>query len=362
MLKVAIKHDFAGLALDIGFEADGGITALFGRSGAGKTTVINAVAGLIKPHSGTIQLDGRTLSGPKTFVPPHRRRIGYVFQDARLFPHLSVQQNLNFGRWFARRRDDPNRIIDMLGLSHLLDRRPARLSGGEKQRVAIGRALLSSPDLLLLDEPMAALDAARKAEIMPYLERLRDERLPILYVSHSLAEVARLANSVVLIDAGKVRAVGPPSAVLADPLAGQDGGAVIDVVVAANEADGLARLSFSGGDIFMPVSATVGARLRVHIRAQDVMIATQAPVQLSALNVLPAVVQSSVDEGAQTLVAMRVGEAQLSARITTRSARALGLEAGRPCFAIVKTMAIADQSFSVVSEGATTGASSDRSR
>jgi molybdate transport system ATP-binding protein len=196
-LSVRLCHRFGGFDLDLAFDAPGGVTALFGRSGAGKTTVINAVAGLLRPDAGRIVAAGRVLldTGAGVNLPAHRRRIGYVFQDARLFPHLTVRQNLLYGRWFGGRRDGPglDRIVALLGIGGLLPRRPATLSGGEKARVAIGRAILSNPDLLALDEPLAALDEARRAEILPYLERLRDDLgLPMLYVSHALAEVARL--------------------------------------------------------------------------------------------------------------------------------------------------------------------------
>lgn len=180
MLKVALRQPLAGFTLDLSFEAPTGVTVLFGGSGSGKTTVINAVAGLMRPRSGRVALNDRLLFDVEQgiWLPPHRRRLGYIFQEARLFPHLTVRQNLLFGRWFAPRRaarEDLERIVSMLGINALMQRHPAALSGGEKQRVAIGRALLSSPDLLLADEPLAALDDARKEEILPYFERLRDE-------------------------------------------------------------------------------------------------------------------------------------------------------------------------------------------
>ncbi len=222
-LEVALRHDLGGFRLDVAFTAPAGITALFGRSGSGKTTVVNAIAGLLRPEMGRILVDGAVLldTTAGVFVPRHRRRIGYVFQEGRLFPHLSVRQNLVFGRWFAADRAPPaeiGHVVEMLGIGHLLDRRPAGLSGGEKQRVAIGRALLASPRLLLMDEPLASLDAARKEEILPYLERLRDEvKVPILYVSHAIPEVTRLATTVVALVDGRVALSGPATAVLSDP-------------------------------------------------------------------------------------------------------------------------------------------------
>jgi len=215
MLEVDIEHRFGSFELDIHFRSGRGLTALFGRSGAGKTSVVNVIAGLVRPERGRVVVEGSVLIDTERRIsaPAHRRRVGYVFQEDRLFPHLTVRQNLLFGRWFAlgpalaSRLDD---VVDLLGIGALLDRRPGRLSGGERQRVAIGRALLASPRLLLMDEPLASLDARRKDEILPYIERLRDQAgVPIVYVSHAVAEVTRLANTIVLISDGRVRAVGP---------------------------------------------------------------------------------------------------------------------------------------------------------
>src|SRR5260221_556145 len=214
MLDLAITHRLGRFALDVAFQSGSGLTALFGRSGSGKTSVVNIIAGLLRPERGRIVVDDTVLvdTARGVFLAKHKRRIGYVFQDARLFPHLSVRHNLLFGRWFApraERQETLASIVSLLGIGHLLERRPNALSGGEKQRVAIGRALLASPRLLLMDEPLASLDAERKDEILPYLERLRDEtRIPIIYVSHSLAEVARLATTMVLMSEGRVDAVG----------------------------------------------------------------------------------------------------------------------------------------------------------
>ncbi len=209
MISVAARHALGEFALDFAFESDARVIALFGPSGSGKSTLLNVVAGLIRPQVGLVRVEGRVLTDTQagTFVPPHRRRIGYVFQDTRLFPHLSVRRNLAYGRWFtsaSERYASPEEIVALLGLGTLLDRRPPTLSGGEKQRVAIGRALLASPRLLLMDEPLASLDAARKAETLPYIERLRDElAIPVVYVSHSRDEVDRLADEVVHLEAGR---------------------------------------------------------------------------------------------------------------------------------------------------------------
>ena len=214
MLSLDVEKRLGGFFIRACFESAGGVTALFGGSGAGKTTLVNMIAGLLAPDRGRIVLDHMTLfdSATGTNVPVHRRRIGYVFQEGRLFPHLTVTRNLDYGRRMCALAPDPvemERIVTLLDIGHLLGRRPGKLSGGERQRVAVGRALLMRPRLLLLDEPLASLDDARKREILPYLERLRDEaRVPMVYVSHNAAELAHLATSVVWLDAGEVRAVG----------------------------------------------------------------------------------------------------------------------------------------------------------
>lgn len=210
-IAVAAEKRLGQFALDVALDVEDRIVAVVGPSGAGKTTLLNLIAGLLRPDSGRIAIDGATLvdTGRGIWLPPHRRRLGYVFQDGRLLPHLSVRQNLLYGRWRGAEAQGLARIVELLGLSHLLERWPSRLSGGEKQRVAIGRALLCDPRLLLMDEPMSSLDAQRKAEILPYFERLRDEtRVPIVYVSHSAPEVERLASTFVVLDSGRVRFVG----------------------------------------------------------------------------------------------------------------------------------------------------------
>jgi molybdate transport system ATP-binding protein len=351
-LSVALQHQFSGFTLDAAFEAPEGVTALFGRSGSGKSTLVNAVAGLLRPDRGRITLDGSVLldTGLGRMLPPHRRRMGYVFQDGRLFPHLTVRQNLAYGRWFAPKGQGAGmgRIVDLLGIGPLLDRRPGALSGGEKQRVAIGRAILSNPRLLLMDEPLAALDEARKAEILPYLERLRDEvRLPILYVSHSVAEVARLATTVILMEAGRVTASGPATELLADPAIApamglREAGSMILARVAGQEEDGLTRLETGGGPVFLPdVGAAPGGTLRLRILAQDVMLATERPRGISALNVLAATVEEiRLGEGPGAMVRLRLGDEHLLARITRRSVRLLDLRPGTKVFAVLKTVSV----------------------
>lgn len=353
-LQVEITHPLPEFELNVAFEAPGGVTALFGQSGAGKTTVINAVAGLLRPQAGCIALSGEVLFDAQNRVnlPVHRRRLGYVFQDGRLFPHLSVRRNLTYGQRFAPQGaigPGLDEVADLLGLSTMLDRRPGALSGGEKQRVAFGRALLARPRMLLMDEPLAALDAARKDEILPYLERLRDQTgLPILYVSHSVAEVARLATTVVVLEAGRVVRAGPAEQVLSDPamvrqFGLREAGAVLPAEVARHHADGLSELAISGGRLFLPrMDQPAGARTRVRILAHDVIVADRPPLGLSALNVLPGEVLSLREgQGPGVIVQIQCGTDRLLARITRRSAEALKLAPGRKVYAVIKTVSIA---------------------
>lgn len=214
MLAVDVQKQLGDFFLSAKFETEHGVTALFGASGSGKTSLVNMIAGLLKPDRGRITIDGDVMfdSSAGVNVPPHRRGVGYVFQEGRLFPHMNVRSNLDYGRWMSGLKPDQaafDRVVNLLGVGHLLNRRPGGLSGGERQRIAIGRALLMQPRLLLLDEPLASLDAARKAEIFPYLERLRDEgHVPMIYVSHSPEEIRRIASIIVRLDGGLVRAVG----------------------------------------------------------------------------------------------------------------------------------------------------------
>jgi molybdate transport system ATP-binding protein len=366
VLEVDIEHRLAAFELDIHFRSGRGLTALFGRSGAGKTSIVNAIAGLIRPERGRIVIDKAVLLDTERGirVATHRRRVGYVFQEGRLFPHLTVRQNLLFGRWFARTGSPPahlDDVVELLGIESLLDRRPGRLSGGEKQRVAIGRALLARPRLLLMDEPLASLDARRKDEILPYLERLRDQaNVPIVYVSHSVAEVTRLATTIVLISEGRVRAVGPVQAVMgrADlyPLADRfEAGAVLAVHVAAHDPRWtLTELVGSFGKLVVPrLDVSIGTALRVRIRARDVILAINPPAGISALNVLAGQVEKLVpiEEGALE-VQLRIGNERLLARVTRRSGEALGLAPGRQVFAVIKTVAIDRRSLSRESETA----------
>ncbi|WP_050528617.1 molybdenum ABC transporter ATP-binding protein [Pseudorhodobacter aquimaris] len=328
-----------------------GVTALFGRSGSGKSTLLRVIAGLEGCAKGRVVWGDEVWQDDSHFTPPHKRGLGFVFQDSRLFAHLTVAGNLAYAD--KRARDLPganlDEIVDALDLGPLMARHPATLSGGEQSRCAIGRALLTRPRMLLMDEPLAALDANRKAEILPYLERLRDRiGTPILYVSHNMAEVTRLANHLMLIDAGRITHSGPLSALLADPAAApalgpQEAGAVITATLTAHEPDGLARLQTTTAPLFLPhIEAPLGSRLRIRILAQDVIIAREAPAGLSALNILPAEIsQISGDDGPAVMVQLRAGDDLILARITRRSASALGLCIGMACFAIVKSVSVA---------------------
>ena len=353
-LRISLRHAFDGFDLDVAFDAGPGVTALFGRSGAGKTTIVNAVAGLLHADQATIRLDTTTFDDAMTHLPPNRRRIGYVFQDARLFPHLSVAENLDYARRFGARPANRDQIIALLGLSDLLDRAPATLSGGQKQRVALGRALLSDPQLLLMDEPLAALDAPRKAEILPYLERLKAESaVPILYVSHALEEVARLADQIVVLERGRIRAQGSVFDILADPelvpLFGvREAGAVLRGTVAERAADGLTRVTTSAGDLhLMGVEAAPGEIIRLRVLAQDVMLSRHAPQELSALNILPVrVAHIHKGGGPGVALSLQAGDAQILSRITARALAQLNLSQGEECFAILKASSVAPSAIS----------------
>lgn len=345
-LDVDIEHARDGFRLAARFASQPGLTALFGRSGSGKTTLVDIVGGLIRPDRGRVVVDSQVLvdTARGVFVPKHRRRLGYVFQDSRLFPHLSVRQNLLYGGWFNRSADGASSSLDsvvaLLDISRLLDRRPDSLSGGEKQRVAIGRALLARPRLLLMDEPLASLDEARRAEILPYIERLRDQAgLPILYVSHSVAEVARLATTVVILSDGKVTAVGPVLDIL--PLADAgDAGAVLDAVVVAQDATfGLSRLKSAAGELQVPMlAARLGTHVRAYIRARDVMLSLQPPQDISALNVLAGRIAGIEPRGAQADIRLDCNGAHLMARLTAKSVQRLALTPGRPVYAVIKSV------------------------
>lgn len=354
MLTVDVERPLGAFTLQARFATSAGVTALFGRSGAGKTSIVNAVAGLLLPARGRIALGDEPLfdSSAGINLPRHRRRIGYVFQEPRLFPHLSVRQNLLYGRWFTPRgslRGSLDEVVHLLGIAPLLQRRPAALSGGEKQRVAIGRALLASPRLLLMDEPLASLDHQRKDEILPYLDRLRVESgVPILYVSHALDEVARLADTLVLLSEGKVAAVGPVGEVMArvdlGPLAGRaEAGSVLEAtVVGQHEAYQLTELAVLGQPLLVPrVDAAAGTAVRLRVRARDVAVATRVPEDLSIRNHLFGRIASVRPEpGPFAEIAIDLGGPLLRARLTRHAVDELGLHPGQPVVALIKAAAV----------------------
>ena len=354
MLEVDVAIQRGGFGVQAAFASSAPIVALFGRSGAGKSTLVNAIAGIVKPTRGRIVIGGRTLfdSTAGIDVAPEKRRVGYVFQDGLLFPHLNVRANLAYGERMlpaGERAVDRARVIALLGLERLLGRRPSTLSGGERQRVAIGRALLASPRVLLMDEPLASLDAARKAEILSYVELLRDEwRLPIVYVSHAIEEVTRLADHLVLLSDGRVAASGPLGELMRRrdlaPLTGRfEAGSVIEArVVSHDEAYGLATLAFEGGVLFVPnVDALPGEPVRVRVRARDVALALEPPRDASFQNVLPGTIASIEAEfGALVEVTVSLGAVSMVARVTRKSVTELGLAPGRRVFALVKAVSI----------------------
>ena len=365
-LAVQLTHRYPGALpgtlVDVSFTApETGVTALFGPSGAGKSTVIAAVAGLLRPDACRVAIGGIMLADTATgaWLPPERRRIGVVFQDARLFPHMSVATNLRYGarrapvdavRSGAARFDD---IVDLLGLAALLGRRPRTLSGGETQRVAIGRALLSQPRLLLMDEPLASLDAARKAEIIPYLLRLHAAvAMPTLYVTHALEEVVALAAHLVLLDRGRVVAAGPLAELTARgdlPLAARpDAAAVLDASVAAHHAaSGLTRLDAGEVALLVPLlDAAIGTAVRARIPAREVILAgpsaASAAGVLSLHNVLPGTVRAIVADpaGRSALVEVALGGGALLSRVTPDAIQRLQLAPGAAVLALVKSVAI----------------------
>ncbi len=349
-VAVSIRTRLGAFELDTSFESDGRLTALFGRSGAGKTSIVNAIAGLVRPAEGLIRVDDAVLldTRRRIDVPVHRRGIGYVFQEARLFPHMSVHGNLAYGARYGRgggERLPLGEVTALLGISHLMDRRPSDLSGGEKQRVAIGRALLSAPRLLLMDEPLASLDSARKEEILPYIERLRDEmHLPIIYVSHAMEEVARLADRVVLLADGKVKASGTLNAVFTAPdlrpyTGAFDAGAVLTARIAAHDdIDGTTTLVHPAGTITMGrLQAPIGSGITIRVRARDVSIAPGDPGPISIRNKLNAIIREIGKPTDGTVdVLLDAGGEPLLARITPAAVRDLSLAPGQPVVALIK--------------------------
>jgi molybdate transport system ATP-binding protein len=350
-IQTRFHLDYPGFTLDVDLDLPGrGVTALFGHSGSGKTTLLRLIAGLERA-AGRLIVGGEVWQDETTFLPTHRRPLGYVFQEASLFPHLTARGNLEYGMKrspAALDRKALDQVIDLLGIGPLLERRPDQLSGGERQRIAIARALVVAPRLLLMDEPLSALDHQRKGEILPYLERLHDTlEIPILYVTHAPDEVARLADHLVLLEGGRVAAQGGLTETLARidlPFKfGEEAGVVIDGVVAERDAWGLMRLEFPGGDLWVrDVGAEIGRRLRVRALARDLSLTLEHQSGTSILNHLPAVVTALApgDHPALTLARVEVGPTPFVARLTARSAHALGLAVGKPVWVQIKSVAV----------------------
>jgi len=348
---VLTRKDFR---LNVNLQLPGhGVTALFGPSGSGKTTALRVLAGLEPQARGLIRVQGEVWqnNAQGVFRPVHQRALGFVFQEASLFDHLNVEDNLKFGfrrTPVAERQHAWNHALELLGIDHLLQRWPHELSGGERQRVALARALANNPRLLLLDEPLAALDTPRKTEILFYLERMQAElNIPIIYVSHAIDEVARMADHLVLLDAGKVCASGPTAEMLTRldlPLAHGDGaGAVLSVTVLSHDSDDhLTTVNFCGGTLVIPKQpATIGQRLRIRVQARDVSLTLEKQTGTSILNILSVNVTAlTPDSPGQMMVALDVGGITLLARITSRSAHLLGLVPGLALYAQIKGVAI----------------------
>jgi molybdate transport system ATP-binding protein len=333
-----------------------GITVLFGASGSGKTTLLRCVAGLERPHNAQIRIAGTVWQddAQQVFLPPWRRPLGYVFQEASLFDHLDVQGNLEYGLRRSGLGKQPatrDTAIELLGIGPLRKRRTHQLSGGERQRVAIARALAMQPQLLLLDEPLASLDHARRQDILPWLERLRDEiHIPMLYVTHSADEVARLADTLVVLERGQVTAAGPAAQVLASietpVVLGEDMGALLEGTVQERDAHWhLARVQFAGGSLWLRDSGiALGKHVRLRVLARDVSVSTEAPQHTSIQNLLPCVVQSVAPDThpSQALLRLACGDTVLLARITARAVDTLKLLPGKPVWAQVKSVALVE--------------------
>ncbi|MDB5899789.1 MAG: putative type molybdate transport system, ATP-binding component [Ramlibacter sp.] len=350
VLRIRVARGDFVLDTDLQLPASG-ITAIFGPSGSGKTTLLRCVAGLEQAAQARIVIGDQTWEDTAlgVRVPTHRRPLGYVFQEASLFDHLDVRGNLEFGRRRAAAAAPLAGLLKLLGIEALLDRKPHQLSGGERQRVAIARALATQPRILLLDEPLAALDLARRREILPWLERLRDElRIPMLYVTHSGDEVARLADHLVLLHEGQVRASGPLAQTLArvdlPALPGEEAGVLLHATIAERDAHWqLVQVRFDGGALWIPdPGLAAGHQVRVRVLARDVSVALVPPERSSIQNVLPCTVRAIAPGGhpSQALVQLACGNSLLLARVTARAVDALGLAAGSAAWAQVKSAAL----------------------
>lgn len=352
-LSVTVEGRAGNFAIHAEFEAGRGITALFGPSGAGKTTVLKMIAGMIRPAKGRIAVGGSVLFDHAAGVDlaPNKRQIGFVFQDGRLFPHLSVRRNLTYARWAGRRAASRpfDEVVALLGLQELLDRAPGTLSGGERQRVAIGRALLADPALLLMDEPLSSLDHARRRSLLPYLEAIREEtRIPIVYVSHETEEVARLADTLVVMADGQVLAAGPARDVfgrldLGPILGDEEAGALIEGIVRSVDAEfGIVHVDVAGEPLELVARALrPGQLVRMRVRARDVAISRIRPPAMSVRNVIRCAIEDIVEDGGPYAeLALRVGSQHLRSRITRKSADELHLAAGQEAFALLKAVSI----------------------
>ena len=352
-IQARFRLDLPGFKLDVDLDLPGhGVIALFGPSGSGKTTLLRCMAGLERTPGGRLVVDGEVWQDERHWLPIHKRPLGYVFQEASLFAHLTVMGNLRYGRRRIPAADQKvslEQVIDLLGITHLLDRRPDRLSGGERSRVGIARALAVGPRLLLMDEPLATLDLKRKQEIFPYLERLHEElAIPVLYVSHSPDEVVRLADHLVAMENGRVLACGP----LADTLArldlpirlGEDAGAILDGTVAeVDSAWHLARVGFAGGSLWTrDRGLPVGRRVKTSVLARDVSLAAEPPGKSSIQNVLQGRVEAIADDDfpGLALVRVQVGEAAFLSRVTKRAVAALEVAPGQVVWVQVKSVAL----------------------
>ena len=350
MLKLHFSQRLGEHQLDIDAQIPAkGITAVFGVSGAGKTSLINAISGLTQPQRGTIALNDRLLLDVEKGIslPPEKRRVGYVFQDARLFPHYRVRGNLLYGLSPAM-KGQFDALVSLLGLETLLDRFPLSLSGGEKQRVAIGRALLSAPDILLMDEPLASLDLPRKRELMPYLQKLAKQiDVPVLYVTHSLDEILQLAENVLVLDRGSVKAFGPlekvwSSSAMRPWLPVSELTSVLRVQVLEHHPDyPMSALALGDQHIWVNrVSFPVKTSLRIRIASADVSLALQPPQHSSIRNILPAQVMELLEVGDQTEVRLRIGSSELWARISPWARDELGIRPDQWLYAQIKSVSV----------------------
>ena len=354
-IEIQLRQALADFDLDLDFSlSDNSVTALFGPSGAGKSTVINLIAGLQRPQHGRISINGTLVEHTRSNISlsPQRRNIGYVFQQARLFPHLNVEKNLLFGWQRAEHRASQTEIshlVTLLGIGSLLSRKPAALSGGEKQRVALGRAILSNPDLLLLDEPLTGLDHKRRDEILPYIERIRSEQqIPILYVSHSIDEVTRIADYLHIINRGKIVAKGSVSEVFSRidlyPITGRfEAGAIIDGRITKHHRSlALSEIGFGRQTLTVPmVDAGVGESIRVRVRARDIIIARHKPEDISANNILQGeILDIRSGDGPYADLQLQCSDTRLIARITRHSAERLQLNVGATVYAVIKSVTI----------------------